>query len=121
MNDAARILRIVHPIGEASAATDFCRAIARVTPDWEIRTDGGTVSFHDPEREGEEHPRWVAVIVGEPKDSDLVVRPGPLIRAFSRGVETRIQMPNLVDGVDIRGTVAALQALDALPSEPIGG
>lgn len=118
MNDnLRRVLSVVHPAGEASAATDFCRALFRQAPKWEIEIDGGTMTFRDPEREEEDSPRWVAVVVGQQKDSDLVERPGPLIRAFVRGIEVRIQMPNLVDNSDIRDTISALLALDALPWE----
>lgn len=114
--DVGRILSIVHPAGVATAATDFARAIARVVPEWDVRTEGGTLSFHDPEAEpGDE--RWVAVVVGEWVATDVVARPGPLIRAAARGVEVRIQiqMPNLTDGGDVRNTIAALRAMGALP------
>jgi hypothetical protein len=109
---------VVHPAGEATAATTFVRAIARQVPTWEVRIgSAGSVSFHDPDPET---VRWVAVLTGELVDTRIVPRPGPLIRGLARGVEVRIeiQMPNLVDSVDVASMLDALRAMAVLPDGP---
>ncbi|GLY08198.1 hypothetical protein [Actinoplanes sp. NBRC 101535] len=111
---------LVHPAGAQSAAQQIVQLVQALTPGWREEADETSWRTENPEPDSM-YTQWLIVATGQLHPwNPFHGRPGPLVVAFADGVETRIQLPGVVDGGDLAAVVEALQALGALPSALAG-
>lgn len=106
---------IKHPAGLHSVAGMLTTAVQARIPGWEQKADRTTWYATEPEQD-HGRPRWVIIATGQLAMHDAIGnRPGPLIIAGARGIETRIQLPWVTGSDDRQAVLNALVALGVLP------
>lgn len=104
-----------HPAGRHSVADILTQRLRSRTAGWAEETDETTWRAED--HDAGDHCRWVIVATGQLAPRDAIGdRPGPLVVAGVNDLETRIQLPWVVDNWTIDSVVGALIALGVVPT-----
>lgn len=109
---------------ETSAAADVARRIRQRVPGWvEENPEPGLWAWTDPDPDHGDQPRAVLV---DGRDRTMRVLPpmtgkpmGPSVVGFHRDLTVKVDLPALVDYTDMIAALHALEAIDALPADPL--
>ncbi|WP_341719853.1 hypothetical protein QQG74_09205 [Micromonospora sp. FIMYZ51] len=110
-----------HPAGPTTAAGGLAKMIHRRVPHWTVTTNGAAWTITDPD---DDYDRRAAIDATtnqhhRPVDprTPRAWKRGPLVVGCNRGIEVRVQLPETVDGGDLRRVIDALVAVGVLPDE----